>query len=418
MTGVYLPRVVDAEVSRALRSVPAVVLEGARACGKTSTGREHSRSEVLFAGDSGARLAAQLDPAGLLAGPEPRLLDEWQLAPEIWNHMRAAADDSGGRPGRFILTGSAQPADDATRHTGAGRVQRIRMRPMSSSETGLSTAEIGLDDLFSASTGFIERQASDLVDVIEAACRGGWPAGVGLGLQAAMDYAKSYLGEVCRADIPLLGTRRSPTGLMKLLRSLARNVATEASHRTLAADTGSDGPLDRRTVGAYLEALENVFVVEDVPAWSARLRSRARLRQAPKRHLADPSLAVAALGAEPARLRADLATFGFLFEALVVRDLRVYAQQRRCALSHYRDSDGLEIDAIIERPSGQWLAVEIKLGGDQAIDGAARSLHTLRRKVSERAEGAPSDLVVITAGGYGYRRPDGVAVVPFSALGP
>lgn len=417
MTGVYLSRVVDSEVARALRSVPAVVLEGARACGKTSTGRRHARSEVMFAGDGGARLAAQLDPAGLLAGPEPRLLDEWQLAPDIWNHMRAAADD-GQRPGRFILTGSASPADDATRHTGAGRVQRIRMRPMSSSETGLSTAEVGLDDLFDASTGFIERRVGDLVDVIEAACRGGWPASFGFDLQAAMDYAKSYLGEICRADIPLLGTRRSPTRLMKLLRSLARNVATEASHRTLAADTGSDGPLDPRTVAAYLETLENVFVVEDVPAWSARLRSRARLRQAPKRHLADPSLAVAALDADPARLRADLETFGFLFEALVVRDLRVYAQQARCALSHYRDSDGLEIDAIVERPSGQWLAAEIKLGGDQAIDAAAESLHALRCKISERAEGAPSDLVVITAGGYGYRRADGVAVIPFSALGP
>ena len=252
--------------------------------------------------------------------------------------MRAAADD-GQRPGRFILTGSASPADDATATPAPAAYSASGCEAMSSSETGLSSAEVGLDDLFNANTGFVERGAGDLVDVIEAACRGGWPASFGTSSRplVAPIYAKSYLGEICRADIPLLGTRRSPTRLMKLLRSLARNIATEASHRTLAADTGSDWPLDPRTVGAYLEALENVFVVEDVPAWSARLRSRARLRQAPKRHLADPSLAVAALDADPARLRADLETSRLSqFEALVVRDLRVYTQQARCALSQGR----------------------------------------------------------------------------------
>ncbi|WP_428122640.1 ATP-binding protein [Candidatus Poriferisodalis sp.] len=413
----YLPRVVDGEVSRALRSMPAVVLEGPRGCGKTRTGREHACSEVLFGGDAGARIGAQLDPHGVLSGSEPRLLDEWQLAPEIWNQMRVAADD-GGRPGRFILTGSASPADDVTRHTGAGRVRRVRMRTMSSYETGLSSGEISMDDLFGAATGFIESQAPQLGDIIEAACRGGWPASIRFDLDAALDYANGYLMEISRADVPQLGTRRSPTGLSRLLRSLARNVSTEASQRTLAKGTGAEELLDPRTVGAYLEALEQVFVVEDIPAWSAQLRSRARLRQAPKRHLADPSLAVAALDATPQRLRADLETFGLLFEALAIRDLRVYAQRSRGWLSHYRDSDDLEVDAIIERPSGAWLAAEIKLGGEHAIEQAARSLTALAAKVSERSVGRPADLVVLTAVGSGYRRPDGVAVVPVTALGP
>ena len=413
----YVRRVVDAEITTALRALPAVVLEGPRACGKTSTGREHARSEVLFAGNAGARTAAGVDPARLLAGPEPRLLDEWQLAPEIWNHMRAAADD-GRRPGRFILTGSAIPADDITRHTGAGRVKRVRMRPMSLYETGLSSGEIGLGDLFEASVGYVGQPAVDVPDLIEAACRGGWPASVGLDVKAAQEYAGSYLDEVCRADVPQLGAVRSPVRLRRLLRSLARNVATEASQRTLAADAGGEIPLDPRTVAAYLDALACVYVTEDLPAWSTALRSRASLRQTPKRHLADPSLAVAALGAGPAQLRGDLETFGLLFESLAIRDLRVYAQALGGELAHYRDSNGLEIDAIVERRDGSWLAIEIKLGGEPAIEQAARTLLKLRDTVDPQSAGAPNDLVVVTAVGYGYRRSDGVVVIPLTALGP
>ena len=413
----YVRRVVDAEVTAALQSLPAVVIDGPRACGKTSTGREHARSEVLFGGDVGARLAAAVDPAGLLAGPEPRLLDEWQLAPDIWNHMRAAADDS-RRPGRFILTGSATPADDITRHTGAGRVKRVRMRTMSLYETGLSTGEVGMGALFGAEVRYVDRPTHDLGDIVEATCRGGWPASIGFDVGAALDYAAAYLEEVCRADVLQLGAVRSPTGLRRLLRSLSRNVASEVSQRTLAADVGGEGPLDPRTVASYLDALTRVFVVEDVPAWSAHLRSRATLRQMPKRHLADPSLAVAALEASPPQLRRDLGTFGLLFESLVVRDLRVYAQAVGGHLTHYRDSNGGEIDVIVERRDGSWLAVEVKLGGEQAIEQAAQSLRKLRDTVDHESVGAPSDLVVVTAGGYGYRRDDGVVVLPITVLGP
>ena len=414
----YMPRVVDAQLQTALRASPAVVLEGPRACGKTSTGRAQARSEVMFGSNPSARLAAQVDPVEILAGPEPRLLDEWQLAPEIWNQVRAAGDE-GRKPGRFILTGSASPTDDITRHTGTGRITRVRMRPMSLFETGLSSGAVPLNDLFSAGTGLVAAPTSGLRDLVEAVCRGGWPASLDIDLAAAQDYASSYLAEVCRTDIPQLdGPARDPLGVTRLLRSLARNVATEASERTLAADTGGERPLDRRTVGAYLNALERLFVVEDVPAWSVELRSRARLRQSAKRHLTDPSLAVAALGANPERLMSDLGIFGLLFESLAVRDLRVYAESSRSHLAHYRDSSGLEVDIIIERGDGAWIALEIKLGGEAAIEHAAKSLRKLRDTVSDRHVGGPSNLVVVTATGYGYLRKDGVQVVPLTALGP
>lgn len=414
----YLPRVVDTEITTSLRALPAVVLEGPRACGKTSTGREHTRSEVLFGSDRTARLAAEVDPEGLLARPEPILLDEWQLAPDIWNHVRAAADE-GRRPGRFILTGSAVAADDITRHSGAGRVRRVRMRPMSLHESGLSTGAVPMAGLFDASTKFAPRAEPSLRDIVEAACRGGWPACVDLDTDSAQRYCEAYLSEICRADIPLLeGPARDPLGVERLLRSLARNTATEASQRTLARDSGTEQPLDPRTVGAYLEALRRVFVAEDLPAWSAKLRSRTRLRQAPKRHLADPSLAVAAMAASPSQLWGDLETFGLLFESMVVRDLRIYAQEARGRVFHYRDSNNLEVDAIIERGDGSWIAVEVKLGGEHAVEHAAASLSRLRRCVDTAAVGPPRNLVVVTATGYGYRRPDGVLVIPLTTLGP
>lgn len=414
----YVPRVVDSEVAGGLHAVPAVVIDGPRACGKTSTGREHARSEVMFSSDVSARLVAEIHPNAILEGREPRLLDEWQLVPEVWNQVRAAGDD-GRRPGRFILTGSNVPADDVTRHSGAGRISRVRMRPMSLYESGHSTGEISLAELFSLRAGYASRAEVDLHDLVEAACRGGWPASLNLDLRSAQDYAISYLSEICRTDIPLLGgPSRDPIGVDRLLRSLARNVSTEASLRTLAQDTGGENPLDPRTVTAYVDALRRVFVVEDQPAWSARLRSRAILRKSAKRHLVDPSLAAAALHADPKRFWQDLASFGFLFESMVIRDLRVYAQSARARVAHYRDSAGLEIDAIVERSDGAWIAIEVKLGGDAAVDAAASALLKLRDKVDADHVGSPSNLIVVTATGFGYLRPDGVQVLPITVLGP
>lgn len=414
----YLPRVVDTEIADCMEGLPAVLIEGPRACGKTSTGRQHARSEVMFGADPTARSAAEVDPRRVLAGPHPRLLDEWQLVPSIWNQVRAAVDER-AKAGSYILTGSATPADDITRHTGTGRITRVRLRPMSLYESQMSSGEIGTAELFDAATTSAAPAEFGLGDVIEAICRGGWPASTATSLPAAQRYCLGYINEVSRADIPqLTGEARDPTRVMRLMRSLARNVAAEASERTLAADTAGQQPLHRATVSSYLDVLRRLFVVEELPAWSADLRSRARLRQNPKRLFADPSLAVAALRAGPERLDADHRLLGLLFEALVVRDLRVYAQAHGGELFHYRDSTGLEVDIVCELGDGRWLAAEVKLGTRAGVDHAASALLKLRDRVDTTVIGPPSNLVVITATGFGYRRPDGVFVTPLSSLGP
>ncbi len=417
-TAAYLPRVVDAEIADCMEGLPAVLIEGPRACGKTTTGRHHARSEVMFGADPTARSAAEVDPRRVLRGPRPRLLDEWQIVPSIWNQVRAAVDDN-TRAGSYILTGSATPADDVTRHTGTGRITRVQMRPMSLYESRLSSGEIGTGELFEGRLKSAGPTDIGLSDIIEAICRGGWPASTSASLSAAQRYCLGYINEVSRADIPqLTGETRDPTRVMRLMRSLARNVASEASERTLATDTGGQQPLHRTTVSSYLDVLRRLFVVEELPAWSADLRSRARLRQSPKRLFADPSLAVAALRANPERLDADHRLLGLLFEALVVRDLRVYTQAHGGELFHYRDSTGLEADIICELSDGRWLAAEVKLGTRAAVDHAAAALLKLRDRVDTSVIGPPSDLVVITATGHGYRRPDGVFVAPIGTLGP
>ena len=396
-----------------------MVIEGAKGSGKTASARQQARSEVLFDVDSHARGLAEIDPAAVLEGPEPRLLDEWQHTPEIWNHIRRSSDD-GHRSGRFILTGSAIPADDAMRHTGAGRISRIRLRPMSLFETGGSNGTVSMSSLLASERVAGRALDADIPDLARTLCRGGWPASLGTDDTAAQQYACDYLDEIHRTDADSSGSGgRDPAGMRRLLRSLARNTATEASQTTLAADAGGEQPMHRDTVHAYIAALERVFVVEDQPAWSARLRSRSRLRRTAKRHFVDPSLAVAALRAGPDRILRDLELLGLLFESLAVRDLRVYASAQDAQVYHYRDNTGLEADAIVETAAGQWLAVEIKLGGQKAIDSAARSLLKLQARIDTAAAGEPGRLIVITAvGGYCYDRPDGVAVVPITALGP
>ena len=417
-TAAYLPRIVDTEIADCMEGLPAVLIEGPRACGKTTTGRHHARSEVMLGADPTARSAAEVDPRRVLRGPRPRLLDEWQMVPSIWNQVRAAVDDR-ARAGSYILTGSATPADDITRHTGTGRITRVQMRPMSLYESGMSSGEVGTGELIDGRLKSAAPTEVGLSDIIEAICRGGWPASTSASLSAAQRYCLGYINEVSRADIPqLTGETRNPTRVMRLMRSLARNIASEASERTLATDTGGQQPLHRTTVSSYLDVLRRLFVVEELPAWSADLRSRARLRQSPKRLFADPSLAVAALRAGPERLDADHRLLGLLFEALVVRDLRVYTQAHGGELFHYRDSTGLEADIICELGDGRWLAAEVKLGTRATVDHAAAALLKLRDRVDTSVIGPPSDLVVITATGHGYRRPDGVFVAPISALGP
>ena len=413
----YRQRVADGQVQQALRTAPVVLIEGPRACGKTWTGGYAARSAVLLDAQEATALTSAMARQLLMEGAKPKLLDEYHLAPGLWNPIRRAADEL-AVPGQFILTGSAVPPDSTTRHTGAGRVRRVRMRPMSLAESGESTAQVSLGALFDS--GEVAAAAPDAEpDMYDLACRGGWPALIHLSGTEAQPTLRDYLDDLCRADIEHVDTaRRDPAGVARLLESLSRNIATSASLRVLADDMTQVRPADSRTVAAYLTALERLFVVENLTSWPVDLRSRAHLVSAPKRYLVDPSLAVAALRSSRPRLLADPRGFGNLFEALVMRDLRVYADASDARLFYYRDNTGLEVDAIIERSDGRWIAAEIKLGGGTGPDKAAAALLRLRDKVNLDKTGEPAKLLVITAGGYAYERPDGVAVTPITALGP
>ena len=414
----YRARVVDAELQERLESSGAVLIEGPRASGKTATARQVAVSEVLLDTDAEARLAMSIDPRLILAGATPRLLDEWQVEPAIWNHVRRAVDDRGA-VGQFILTGSAVPSDDVTRHTGAGRVSRLRMRPMSLYESGHSSGAVSMQALLAGEPARSPDPGTTVDLLAERVAVGGWPGSVDMAIPAALRRVRDYLDEVRRVDLRRLdGPGHDPARVGRVLRAIARSISTTVSATTIAADAGGpDGPLDDDTVRAYLAALERVFIVEDQPAWATHLRSRSTMRSSAKRHLADPSLAVAALEAGPERLIGDLRLLGHLFESMVIRDLRVYAQAMDAQVLHYRDNTGLEVDAIVERRDGRWAAFEIKLGSG-GIEQGATTLRRFAERVDQERAGAPLALSVISGLGYGYRRPDGVSVVPIGALGP
>jgi hypothetical protein len=414
----YLPRVADMQIEAALRRRGAVLIEGARGCGKTWTGRNHSRSEARFDVEA-LRLLAAADPAAALTGEVPRLLDEWQNAPGIWNPIRRECDDR-AKPGQFILTGSATPADDVTRHTGTGRVGRVLMRTMSLYESGVSGGAVSLQALFEGKEqSSLPKSDVELSDVVRHLVVGGWPGALSLSEESARLAVGDYIDEVTRTDIPEASeVRHNPAAVRRLLRSLARNVSTEAKETKLAADM--DGEVSgRHTVGAYLDALRRIFVVEEQPAWSVSLRSRASLRKQAKRHFVDPSLAAFLLHASPQRLLADPETLGLLFESLVVRDLRIYSASLGGEVFHYRDDTGLEIDAVVERHDGAWIAAEVKLSpAAEVVERAAASLLRLRDKIAVRRAQDLAGLIVVTSVGAAYRRPDGVQVVPVAHLGP
>jgi predicted AAA+ superfamily ATPase len=412
----YQPRVVDAELTSALDAVGAVLIEGPKACGKTETARQAARSEVRLDVDEEARLAAATDPSIVLPGEAPRLIDEWQLEPAIWNHVRRAADDRRSS-GQFILTGSAVPPDDATRHSGAGRFGRLRMRPMTLSEAGHSTDAVSFRSLLAGEpikagdTGHTIERIAELVTI------GGWPDNLGRTVEQAQRLVRGYVDQVARTDVQRVDSvRRDPETVARLLRSLARNVATPASINSLRDDVnGADGIMKAETVSSYLSALARLMVTEDLPSWRPSIRSRTRLRAAAVRHLVDPSIAVASMRSTPARLLRDLGWLGLLFENLVVRDLRVYAQAVDAQVFAYRDETGLEADAVVETSDGGWAAFEVKLG-QREVDSAAEQLLRLRDRVHTDVTGQPIALVVVTATGYGYVRKDCVVVVPIGAL--
>ena len=415
----YLPRTVDLEMRELLGATGCVVIEGVRGCGKTTTAREFAASEVLLDVDEDALHLAEADPAEILRGPPPRLIDEWQLEPRIWNHVRRAVDDRRA-PGQFILTGSAIPADDATRHTGMRRVVRLRLRPMSLHEAGRSSGAISLKRMLAGEPPGTGQHVIPIGEMAELICRGGWPESLDWPLARALRANRGQMDEVARVDIRAVdGVRRDPQRVRLLLRSLARNVGTAVATSKLAADLGGrdNGAMKPHTAADYLNALESIMIVEDQPAWATHLRSRAILRKRPVRHFVDPSLAVAALGADPGRLLRDFRFLGLLFESMVVRDLRVYAQAADAEVFHYREDGRLEVDAVVQARDGRWAAFEVKLG-PRAVEEGARNLLRLAERVDPEVVGPPRALGVIVASGYGYVRPDGVGVIPIGALGP
>jgi predicted AAA+ superfamily ATPase len=414
----YIERIVDNELSERLKGQGGIVIEGPKACGKTITAQHLAASEARLDIDGGARQTAALEPALVLEGPTPRLIDEWQLEPAIWNHVRRTIDDR-QKPGQFILTGSAVPADDITRHSGAGRLGRLRMRPMSLFEKGRSNGRMSMAQLLDGNTEGSPEAKLTLAEIAEEISLGGWPGFLGMGRAQAMRSIRDYLEDIRRTDVSAVsGAQRDPSRVGGLLRSIGRNVATHVSTATLARDAGGvDGPLKNDTAHEYLDALRRLMVVEDQPAWGPHLRTTYTLRQAPKLHFVDPSLAVAALDASPERLLKDLNFLGFLFESLVVRDLRIYAQAVDARVLQYRDSSGLEVDAIVQGLNDRWAAFEVKLGFGQ-VDEAAANLHKFVKRVDTDRCGTPAALGVIIRSGYGYQREDGIYVIPIGALGP
>ncbi len=414
----YLPRIVDAELQARLEVAGAVVIEGAKACGKTETARRQAASSVLLDVDENARRAATVDPSLVLDGPVPRLIDEWQIEPDLWNHVRRAVD-ARGVPGQFVLTGSSVPADDVARHTGAGRFSFLRMRPMTLFETGHTNGAVSFAGLFSGDLPRSPDPGLTVADLADRITVGGWPAQHGRSVTGgARAGARLPRTGPPGRRLPRRGVAPRPARVERLLRSLARSTATEAAVTVLAADAGGgDGPLDRQTVAEYLNILDRLMVIEDQPAWAPHMRSRANLRRSPKRHFVDPSLAVAALGAGPERLLGDLNLLGLLFESLVIRDLRVLAQPLDGQVLHYRDNYGVEVDAVVQLGDGRWAGFEIKLGAG-LVDEGAKSLRRFRDAIDTAKSGEPAVLGVIAGTGFGYVRPDGIAVIPVGALAP
>ncbi|MDR2372513.1 MAG: DUF4143 domain-containing protein [Bifidobacteriaceae bacterium] len=417
----YLPRVVDATVEQQLRVAGALLIRGPKGCGKTETGRHHSRSELDAEDTPTVETALQIDPAIILQGQAPRLIDEWQQQPALWNAVRREVDRRKEK-GQFILTGSATPKPEAEgqprRHSGVGRFGIVDMRTMSWRELGWSTGEVSLGDVLAGAEVRPRPDETPITLVAERLAVGGWPGNLALSAADAQADNLNYFDLLVEEDAARAwGVRRDPAKVRRMLQSLARNVSTEASLTALAADAGGgDGPLAEETVAEYLSALTALMVEEDLPAWAPRIRSRARLRQRPKRHLADTSLCCAALGVGPDRLMADLEYLGLLFESAVIHDLRVHAAASGGKVYHYRDSNGVEADAVIELRDGAWAGVEIKLGFAGAA-AAAASLTRFAATVDQDAIGPPAALIVITASGLAHRRPDGISVIPFGLLG-
>ncbi|MDR1767873.1 MAG: ATP-binding protein [Propionibacteriaceae bacterium] len=405
-------------MDRQLRAAGAVWIRGPKGCGKTATGRQHAQSEILVQRTGQAAQLFETDPALIFEGATPRLIDEWQEQPALWDLARVAVDQRGAK-GQFILTGSSTPRDSQTAHSGVGRFGVIDMRTMSWSEMGWSTGAVKLSQLMNGETVKPDAATTAVTTIAEHLAIGGWPQNIGLDEADARLNNANYLSLLVESDLSkLTGERRDPQRVLRTIQSLSRNSSSEASISSIAADAGgSDGSLADETVSEYLRVFHRLMIEEDLPAWSTHVASRARLRQAPKRQLADTSLACAALGLSSEKLVADLAYMGQLFESAAVHDLRVYAQALGANVYHYRDSNGLEVDVVVELLDGRWAAFEAKLG-QGAADKAADTLLRFADQIDQSKVGPPAALCVLSGTGFTRTRPDGVSVVPLAALGP
>lgn len=419
----YRKRIADDILKRKLEGKGAVLIEGPKWCGKTTTAEQIAAS-VLYMDEPETKAQniamAELNPKRLLKGDTPRVIDEWQLAPKLWDAIRFEVDHR-GELGQFVLTDSAVPADTKEiTHSGTGRFTWLTMRPMSLYESGESTGEISLKELFTTPETIDGESHINLDRLAFLVCRGGWPQSVGMQDEIALDQAIDYYDAVVHLDINRAdNVNKNPERVKRFMRSYARNQGSQTANTVLANDiSANDGAtIDDGTVASYVNALKKIFVIEDMPAWNPNLRSKAAIRSSDTRYYIDPSIAAAALGIGPQDLIADLKTFGFLFETLCVRDLRVFADAMNGSVYHYRDKDGLECDAVVHLRNGAYGLVEIKLGGDSLIEEGAKTLTALAKKIDTDKMNAPAfSMVLVGIGNYAYRRKDGIYVVPIGCL--
>lgn len=419
----YKARIADGILKRKLEGKGAVLIEGPKWCGKTTTAEQIAES-VLYMDEPETReqnvMMASLNPKRLLNGTCPRLIDEWQIAPKLWDAVRFEVDHR-GELGQFILTGSAVPPETKEiTHSGTGRFTWLTMRPMSLYESGDSTGEVSLSELFKAPEYVDGGSSIDLDRLAFLVCRGGWPQSIDMRDEIALDQATDYYDGLVHSDINRAdGIEKNAERVKRLMRSLARNQGSQTANTVIAEDIAANdsASMDDNTVALYINALKKIFVVEDMPAWNPNLRSKTAIRSSDTRYFVDPSIAVAALGIGPEDLMADLKTFGLLFETMCVRDLRVFADAMNGQIYHYRDKNGLECDAVVHLRNGNFGLVEIKLGGDKLIEEGAKNLKTLSSKIDTEKMKSPAFMMILTGvGDYAYRREDGVYVVPIGCL--
>lgn len=419
----YRKRIADDILKRKLEGKGAVLIEGPKWCGKTTTAEQLAAS-ILYMDAPEKReqniTMSELNPQRLLKGAVPRLIDEWQLAPKLWDAIRFEVDHR-RELGQFVLTGSAVPVDTREiTHSGTGRFTWLTMRPMSLYESGDSTGEVSLKDLFDGASDIDGDSHLSIDRLAFLVCRGGWPQAVDMREEIALDQAVDYYDAVVRSDINRAdNVQKNPERVRRLMRSYARNQGSQIPYTVLAQDIAANDetPISEETVASYVNALRKIFVVEDMPAWNPNLRSKTAIRSSDARYYIDPSIAAAALGIGPGDLINDLKTFGFLFETLCVRDLRVFTDSLNGGVYHYRDKDGQECDAVVHLRNGRYGLIEIKLGGDRLIEEGVRSLKSMEAKIDTDKMNAPSFLMVLTGiGDYAYRRHDGVYVIPIGCL--